>query len=94
MKKKPQSISSFYTFDSHNDYVRSMAFSAGNGRLFSVSDDGLLTINDLHQGRVVEEFLFLKQKNQKFSQIKGYMPVYSVSKDRPISIADTNLLSF
>jgi WD40 repeat protein len=47
---------SFYTFDSHSDYVRSMSYSAGNNRLFSISDDGFLTINDINQGKVVEEY--------------------------------------
>ena len=40
-------INSFFTIDSHNDYVRAMSYSRQSGRLFSVSDDGTLIINDL-----------------------------------------------
>lgn len=46
---KPRIINSFFTFDSHHDYVRSMAFTTGNNRLFSISDDGVMIINDLNQ---------------------------------------------
>ena len=42
-------LNSFYTIDSHDDYVRAMAYSKEPGRLFSISDDGQLMIHDLSE---------------------------------------------
>ena len=68
-------VSSFYTFNQHQDYVRSMTFS--KGRLFSISDDGHFMINDLDQMKVVQEFNTM-QRN--FGELKGsYISSYSGS---------------
>jgi hypothetical protein len=40
-------LNSFYTIDSHQDYVRAMKYSKQKNRLFSISDDGKLLVNDL-----------------------------------------------
>lgn len=41
-------LSSFYTIDCHMDYVRAMRYSKQKNRLFSISDDGKLLVNDLN----------------------------------------------
>ena len=40
-------LNSFYTIDCHQDYVRAMKYSKQKNRLFSISDDGKLLVNDL-----------------------------------------------
>ena len=45
----PLKVNSYYTIDSHEDYVRAMAFSKDPGRIFSISDDGQLMIHDLSE---------------------------------------------
>ena len=40
-------LNSFYTIDYHQDYVRAMKYSKQKNRLFSISDDGKLLVNDL-----------------------------------------------
>lgn len=42
------SLNSFYTIDCHLDYVRAMKYSKQKNRLFSISDDGKLIVNDLN----------------------------------------------
>lgn len=59
-------VSSFYTINQHQDYVRSMIFC--KGRLFSISDDGHFAINDLDQMKIVQEF---KSNQKNFGQLKG-----------------------
>ena len=46
-------INSFFTIDQHKDYVRAMSFCKQSGRLFSVSDDGVLIVNDLMEQKIV-----------------------------------------
>jgi len=41
-------LNSFYTIDCHLDYVRAMKYSKQTNRLFSISDDGKLIVNDLN----------------------------------------------
>lgn len=41
-------LNSFYTIDCHLDYVRAMKYSKQKNRLFSISDDGKLIVNDLN----------------------------------------------
>ena len=72
---------SFYTFDSHNDYVRSMSLSYGSNRLFSISDDGTLAINDIIQGKIVQEYLSNSTKYPVLQSSK-YIPVYSVDNSQ------------
>jgi len=49
-------LNSYYTIDTHTDYVRAMSFSENFGRLFSISDDGVFAINDLNEMKVVQEY--------------------------------------
>lgn len=49
-------VNSFYTINSHQDYVRAMAYSRESERLFSISDDGFLVVNDLHEQKVSQEY--------------------------------------
>jgi WD40 repeat protein len=90
---KPQSLQSFYTFDTHMDYVRSMSFSPLNNRLFSISDDGTLVVNDIVQGKVVQEY---KDNSLKYSvlQNKKYVPIYQVEDNDNLSFAKVNMASF
>ena len=46
-------LNSFHTMDTHQDYVRAMAYAESKGRLFSISDDGTLVVNDINGMRVM-----------------------------------------
>lgn len=70
----PATLGSFYTIDHHNDYVRAMSYSSEASRLFSVSDDGALIIQDLNQGAVVREYAAHINKLPKFCT--QYSPLY------------------
>ena len=67
-------VNSFYTIDSHQDYVRAMAYSKEPGRLFSISDDGQLMIHDLSEQGMVAEYNTLRGKYPQFGN--QYVPVY------------------
>lgn len=68
-------VNSFYTINVHDDYVRAMSYSKRNGRLFSVSDDGKLIINDLDAQKIVTEY---DSHSNKYPIFRGqYIPVYT-----------------
>lgn len=67
-------VNSFYTIDSHTDYVRAMAYSKDAGRLFSISDDGQLMIHDLSEQSLIQEYQTLKGKYPMFGS--NYVPIY------------------
>lgn len=74
-------MNSFYTIDSHSDYVRAMAYSKEPGRLFSISDDGQLMIHDLSEQGMVAEYNTLRGKYPLFGS--QYVPVFKgVSPNR------------
>jgi WD40 repeat protein len=70
----PLRVNSFYTIDSHQDYVRAMAYAKEPGRLFSVSDDGQLMIHDLAEQGMVAEYNTLRGKYPQFGS--QYVPVF------------------
>lgn len=90
---KPRVINSFFTFDSHNDYVRSMAFSLASNRLFSISDDGVLIINDISQNKIVSEY---KNSLKKYPLLRNskYVPVYQVDDRAKLVFGKLDLANF
>ena len=58
--------------------MRSMDYCSG--RIFSVSDDGQMLVNDLRAQKVAQEYNFLKKE-----QIGKYVPAY---KKSPLEIVD------
>lgn len=68
-------VNSFHTINSHQDYVRAMAYSRESARLFSISDDGMLVVNDLHEGKMAHEYRTLRGSHQGMFG-SSYIPVF------------------
>ena len=71
-----------------------MAYSNEGKRLFSVSDDGSLIINDLIEGKIVQEYKANKNKYSSFLSSSSYVPVYKPLPTQELQFAKLNMANY
>lgn len=105
-KGKINIVRAFSTLDSHKDNVRGMDYSKKSGKLYSISDDGMVGLWDLHVEKLLSSYYDPNPGNHKslnsqmveLSQIEDAVPIcISCSQNGQLAIVgynDSSLLMF